>query len=289
MKHGKLFTSTLVMVVLVSGVAIVLNILNVFPKEEKAEPTFDNLIYVSDIEKSGSKTLSAKAGPDNTDSLEEFAKKNGKTLSDYPSKLVKLYNRNKETETFVKNYIFEHDYNKDSILTEEEISGDTPHLLLQFDERWGYEEYSAGYIADAGCGPTALSMVLSNILKDRTLTPAKIADFASQNDYVEVGSGTKWTLMSEGAETLGLRGREIPLMIDVLTAELQAGNPVIAIMGPGIFTQRGHYIVITDIDAEGNLSINDPFSKERSSRKWNFNEISDQIRNLWAYDNAFTN
>ena len=284
MKHGKLFASTLIMVILLSGVAIVLNILDVFSAPEEAEPSFNNLIYVGDIDQKGPKDLSAKATPDNSDTLAEFAEKNGKRLSDYPSQLVKLYSRNKETETFVKNYIFAQDYNKDCILSEEEISGDTPHLLLQFDERWGYEKYSAGFIADAGCGPTCLSMVLSNILKDRTLTPAKIADFASQNDYVEVGSGTKWTMMSEGAEILGLGGREIPLMIDVLTEELQSGNPVIAIMGPGDFTQRGHYIVLTGIDSEGNLTINDPFSKERSSRKWNFNDISGQIRNLWAYD-----
>ena len=285
MKHGKLFTSTLVMVVLVSGIAIVLNIMDVFAKEAEPEPAVNNLVYVGGLEKKDGGNA-VKALPGDTDTLAEFAEKNGRSLSDYPSQLVKLYSRNKETETFVKNYIFAQGYNKDSILSEEEISGETPHLLLQFDERWGYEEYSAGYIADAGCGPTCLSMVLSNILKDRTLTPAKIAEFASQNDYVEVGSGTKWTLMSEGAETLGLGGREIPLLIDVLTEELQSGNPVIAIMGPGDFTQKGHYIVITGIDNEGNLSINDPFSKERSSRKWNFNDISDQIRNLWAYDHG---
>lgn len=46
---------------------------------------------------------------------------------------------------------------------------------------------------------------------------------------------------------------------------LQAGNLIIALMGPGEFTSNGHFIVLTGLQ-NGRLKINDPNSRKNSEK-----------------------
>ena len=66
-----------------------------------------------------------------------------------------------------------------------------------------------------------------------------------------------------------------------LKAELCKGHPVICSVGPGDFTDTGHFMVITGYDDEG-FSINDPNSIEKSGKRWLFKNISSQIRAVWS-------
>ena len=68
---------------------------------------------------------------------------------------------------------------------------------------------------------------------------------------------------------------------DRMKEALEHGNPIILAMGPGDFTASGHYIVLTGV-VDGLFAVNDPNSPERSSRLWSYEEISGQIRNIWA-------
>ena len=62
---------------------------------------------------------------------------------------------------------------------------------------------------------------------------------------------------------------------------MEAGNPIICVMGPGDFTTTGHFIVMTDY-VDGKIKINDPNSPIRSNKLWDCDLIKDQIRNLWV-------
>ena len=55
------------------------------------------------------------------------------------------------------------------------------------------------------------------------------------------------------------------------------------IVGPGDFTDNGHFFVVTGIDGDGNLRINDPYSAERSNRAWDVDTVLGQTKALWAY------
>ena len=59
-----------------------------------------------------------------------------------------------------------------------------------------------------------------------------------------------------------------------------AGEPIIAIIGPGDFTSSGHFIVLSAY-AEGKIRVNDPNSKSRSAQLWDYEILAPQIRNLW--------
>lgn len=66
-----------------------------------------------------------------------------------------------------------------------------------------------------------------------------------------------------------------------ITNALEEGNPVILAMGPGDFTTTGHYIVLTGVK-DGKFQVNDPNSRLRSQKLWSYEELEDQIRNIWA-------
>ena len=53
-------------------------------------------------------------------------------------------------------------------------------------------------------------------------------------------------------------------------------------MGPGFFTTAGHFIVLTGYE-DGYVTVNDPNSKANSEKKWEFAQIRDQLKNLWAF------
>ncbi|MBR3709077.1 MAG: C39 family peptidase, partial [Lentisphaeria bacterium] len=131
------------------------------------------------------------------------------------------------------------------------------------------------------CGPTCLSMVCIYLLNDPAYTPKYVAEFAESNGYSVDGNGSAWTLISGGGKQLGLDVTEIPLDENRIIRNLEAGNPIICVMGPGDFTSTGHYIVLTRY-TDGKVTVNDPNSYLRSERLWELTSVMEQIRNLWV-------
>ena len=86
---------------------------------------------------------------------------------------------------------------------EEWRKGEMPYLY-QIDPQWADAEYCGGTFAEQGCGPTALTMVYVYLTGDTSYDPAQMAAFSTENGYATDGNGSAWTLMSEGAATLGL-------------------------------------------------------------------------------------
>ena len=215
-----------------------------------------------------------------TDIIDAFAKENGLQRTAWPKELIELLENNPDTEEFVLYYPVKKDQNFEIDLSEYKDTDSVP-LLLQWDERWGYTIYGSNVMGLTGCGPTCLSMVLVHLLQDATYTPRYVADFAEDNNYYAKGSGSKWALISEGGETLGLDVTELPLDENRMKKNLELGNPIICIMGPGDFTVAGHFIVLRGLE-DGKFIVNDPNSRKNSERLWSYEEISGQIKNLWA-------
>jgi hypothetical protein len=201
----------------------------------------------------------------------------------YPEPLLKALTRNPELLNFTLDYPDRNGKCSDRIdLSQKYKPGSIP-LLMQWDEDWGYAPYGNGIIGLDGCGPACLSMVLVGLTGKTEWNPKKVAQFSEQNGYLDEDSdSTRWTLMSEGAEKLGLKSGEIPLSEDRMADELSAGHPIICILGPGDFTTDGHFIVLTSYSG-GSFTVRDPFSKARSAKQWSYQTLKPQIRNLWVY------
>lgn len=212
--------------------------------------------------------------------VKAYADDNGLRYSDYPENLIDLLERNPETKEFVLEYPIQKDVRSEIDLTEF-VGCDTVPLFLQWDQRWGYIPYGSDVAGLTGCGPVCLSMAAFYLTGDPAMSPDRIIQFALDNGYCVPGDGTAWTLISQGGLKLGLDVTEIPLVESRIYANLEAGYPIICVMGPGDFTTSGHYIVMDGLE-HGQIRINDPNSVANSQKLWNYSDICDQIQNLWV-------
>ena len=213
--------------------------------------------------------------------FEKEVEEKGFSVSDYPEKIIELYEKNPEAKEYVLNYPAKKGNYSTENLTESECTGEIP-LLIQWDDRWGYYEYGGNVIGLAGCGPTSLSMVASYLLDNPELTPVYMAEYATENGHSIDGGGTAWSLMNEGARNLGLNPKEVPLDENAVRKHLENGRPIIVNVGEGIFTDNGHYMVFVGWE-DGKIKLNDPNRRDFSNQLWEFAEIQDQIKNMWVY------
>ncbi len=210
----------------------------------------------------------------------DYAKENGLSYWSYPKSLVHLLERNPETEQFVLEYPTASKETFSIDLTQD-IEGTAVPLFLQWDQRWGYLHYGSDFAAITACGPVCLSMAAVYLTGDSTYSPDAMIRFASDNGYYVSGSGSSWTLISEGGEKLGFQVTELPLDENLIRKALDACTPVICVVGPGDFTTSGHFLVMVGYE-DGMIRINDPNSRENSNTLWAYDDIKGQIRNLWS-------
>ena len=203
--------------------------------------------------------------------------------SEYPQSLIELLYRNRETRDFVLNYPLLKDKKVKVDLSDYKNLEAVP-LFMQWDKRWGYINYGNDVAGITACGPVCLSMCAYYLTGDESYSPDKMIKFAIDEGYCVYGNGTSWELFSKGAVDLGFDVTEIGLDKDRVINNLEVGNPIVAIMGEGDFTTSGHFIVFSGTE-NGLIKINDPNSYQRSELLWEFDDIKDQIRNLWVIRN----
>lgn len=265
------------------------------PEEELVDKSNLPVITVVDVEVTtrtagmgNSPTIEIKDEAEAREIIEEFAGEHGLTIDEYPYYLISKLLRNPEMKDFILNYPLHINDEVDN--SEIDISSELANArngipqFYQWDLRWGYVNYGSDVMGFTGCGPTCLSMVASALLNDTSLTPLKVAKFSMENGYYDYANntGTLWSLMTDGAEELGLVVNEVPGEEDLLIASLEEGHPVICIMGPGDFTSEGHFIVLTGY-SDGYVTVNDPNSIERSSCTWRIETILEQTNGMWEY------
>lgn len=198
----------------------------------------------------------------------------------YPPVLLEALENNPELADFVAGYP-ESDGSVTGGLTGEELNESFP-LLLQWDKRWGYAPYGADNIALSGCAPACLSMVAVALTRNPAATPDAVADYATAQGYYEKGSGTKWSIMTDGCQQFGIQGTEVALDQNKVMTLLEEGTPIICSMRPGDFTTTGHFIVLVGTE-DGKIRVNDPYSRIRSNNLWEYSTLEYQIKNLWSF------
>lgn len=162
----------------------------------------------------------------------------------------------------------------------------TVPLLFQWDTRWGYVSYCAGPIGTTGCCPTSLFMVYMGLTGKTDKTPADMAAIATSNGYAEDGQGTYATFLTDMASDFGLQCEKFLPSTQNLLTYLQSGYVVICNVGPGDFTDSGHFFVATGLADDGTVKINDPYSSVNSAKTWDATRIADQSIGMYAFKAA---
>ena len=219
--------------------------------------------------KEGKEMYKAKEAYQSIDKTDE----NADTLKD-------LLDKNPETWEFVKNYSKMKDASPADTIGEV-AAGEIP-LLLQWDERWGYQSYGNSTIAASGCGPTCMAMVIAGLTGDVTATPYKLAQYSEQQGYVDEEGNTYWEFMNRASLFWEISVTESGRDDALIAQELAAGHPIICSVTQGEFTDAGHFIVLTGMNGEM-VTVKDPFSIENTEKPWVYADIADQIAAIWIY------
>ena len=279
-----IFTVCFLSAILMGLIALCVGIVN---RQEKPIPTEPAQVTTQPTQPPTDPPTEPPAEPEPTtpmQALEAFAAEHDLTLDDYPEKLLELYDRNPEAREYVMKYPLE--YGKDHDI---DISGYADYegvpLFIQWDEQWGYRDYIGSVAGLSACGPTCLSMVTYYFTRDPEMTPAYMMEFAEKNGYGLKGSGTQWSLFSQGAKKLGLDMKE--LTSEQIRSEkqiakvLESGRIIVMNVKPGIFTTVGHYMLVVGYE-DGKFKLNDPNSRINSEKLWDFDEFDQDIRMMWS-------
>ena len=146
-----------------------------------------------------------------------------------------------------------------------------PYYAQSGGQPWSDLPFGDGTIATSGCSLTSLSMLISYQLGS-WVYPSDVYNKLIEvkgdyNAFHVKGTGQNCSgLYSTMASAYGLKYKSLPSMDAVLT-ELRKGNPVAMSTKKGTdgyFTKSAHIIVLTGVDAAGNIYVNDPNSSHQA-------------------------
>lgn len=135
------------------------------------------------------------------------------------------------------------------------VTIDTVPLYYQTD--YPDDRYGTGTIASSGSNMTALAMVAS-YMTDHAYYPDEIADYMAHflcNHYERI---------EKGADLLQLPWKRAVNVRETIRA-VREGKVAIVLLGEGsVFSKSQHFIVLTGVNEEGKLLVNDPNEKHYS-------------------------
>ena len=164
----------------------------------------------------------------------------------------------------------------------------------QTDAAWAEQPYGSDTIGRYGCGPAVMAMAVST-LSDTQTDPAQMAEHCVDRGYWAKKHGSYWSIVSGAAEDFGLSCISVsPEDPDSAVHYLSTGHLLVALMGPGHFTNGGHFILLRGITLDGEILVADPASLDRSLTLWDLDLILDELSQgrssggpLWALAPGF--
>lgn len=165
----------------------------------------------------------------------------------------------------------------------------------QGDIRWrDYLYGGADPMCTHGCGPTVIAMLVHSFSPhqsfEEAVTPIDMANWAYEHGHYAPQKGSYRSLIPNALSSFGLTVTSVrdrsPANVSAL---LNSGHVLVALMGPGSLTENGHFIIITHLAEDGTVSIADPNSLENSEKNWDLDLLMNELKNvsdsgapLWA-------
>lgn len=147
----------------------------------------------------------------------------------------------------------------------------------QAEEPWASKPYGQDQIGGYGCGPTTMAMTVAS-LTDCQTDPALMAQWAAEQGYWASKSGSYLSIVEGAAQAYGLEAAPLEDRTpEGLREALLSGKMAVALMGPGHFTNNGHFILLRGITLNGTILVADPNSTERSLCEWEPQLILDEL------------
>lgn len=155
----------------------------------------------------------------------------------------------------------------------------------QYDSRWGSQPYrvdgESSTIKSAGCGPSCAAMVIAT-LKDKTVTPKTCCDWSMAHGYKALNNGTYYAYFVPQLAAYGIQCRQLTGGYDEAVKLLKQGYYIIALMGKGLWTSGGHFVLAWW--ADNKIRINDPASTAEARLNGDPALFKAQAKYFWAID-----
>lgn len=158
----------------------------------------------------------------------------------------------------------------------------------QQEAPWSSMLFGRDPIGPYGCGPVAMSMVVTS-MTPTPMDPGQMAAWAADNGYWAPQSGSHQTLIEGACTAFGLGCiRLYEYSSSQIISTLLHGDMMVALMGPGHFTGSGHFIVLRGVTLSGEILVADPNSRENSLIAWDPELLLSEIsrsdgRGLWLW------
>ena len=143
----------------------------------------------------------------------------------------------------------------------------------QADAAWNDNGYQ---IHSSGCGPTAMAVCISS-LTGKWVTPVDTTVWAYKHGYY-TSAGASHEMVPALAKQYKLSCNGLGTDINKVRSALKKKHPVVALMGPGYFTKKGHFIVLVAIDNNDQVTVAEVGSRERTQYKYLLKDVVAQTK-----------
>lgn len=155
----------------------------------------------------------------------------------------------------------------------------------QGDIRW--KDYLYGGqdpMSSYGCGPVCVAMII-NSFAPAGVTPVDMADWSAANGCYARHGGSYHSLIPDSLSAFGLQVESVTdRSAENVRELLRTGHILVALMGKGVLTQNGHFIIIAHLIENGNVYIADPANYENCTKEWDLQLLMDELKE--AYDSG---
>lgn len=170
-----------------------------------------------------------------------------------------------------------------------------PVSYLQTDPRWAALPYRVpgedATVGGSGCGPTAAAMLIET-LTGQTFTPADACAWSVEHGYKALNQGTYYSYFKPQFAAFGIGCDQMnwvstygqpdhPNHQNMLEL-LRQGYYIIALMGKGLWTSSGHFVVVWWADET--IFINDPASTRPERLRGDPSTFFSQAKYYWWVD-----
>ncbi|MEH2938925.1 C39 family peptidase [Lawsonibacter sp. JLR.KK007] len=170
-----------------------------------------------------------------------------------------------------------------------------PVSYLQTDPRWKSKPYrvkgESATIGGSGCGPTAAAMIIET-MTGKKYTPEDACNWSMAHGYKALGNGTYYGYFKPQFAEFGIDcdmlnwtktyGKPDHANHKKVFEMLKQGYYFIALMGPGLWTTGGHFVVLWWED--GKVRINDPASTKDARLNGDLKTFKSQVSYYWWID-----
>jgi len=120
-------------------------------------------------------------------------------------------------------------------------------------------------------------------LKDKSVTPKTCCDWSMAHGYKALNQGTYYSYFAPQMAAYGISCHQLAKgAYDEAMSLLKQGYYIIALMGKGLWTSGGHFVLVWW--ADGHIRINDPASTAEARLNGDIATFKAQAKYFWAVD-----